>query len=93
MSDAAAKPTRQQVEDDLNEARARWREQETALTLDFQNEQFDFVAGPPRRYVGFKVVPDGVVVTTAEWTTVVSTTQLTKEEAMGMVASLKENLA
>lgn len=89
MSDAAAKVTQQQAEDDLKEARARWREQETIRTLEFQKEQFDFVAGPPRRYVGFKVVADGVTVITAEWTTVVSTTTLPQQEVLSLIATLQ----
>jgi hypothetical protein len=90
--DFTAKLAKQKVEDDLKNARERWREQETAKTLAFQQEKFDFVAGSPRNYVGFKFVSDGVEATTAEWTLVISTTKLTREEAMAMVSQLQERL-
>lgn len=89
--DFTAKLAKQKADDDLKNARERWREQETAKTLAFQQEKFDFVTGSPRNYVGFKFVPGGVEATTAEWTLVISTTKLTEEDAMAMVATLQGN--
>lgn len=90
--DFTAKLAKQKAEDDLKNARERWREQETEKTLAFQQEKFDFVAGPPRSYVGFKFFPGGVEATTAEWTLVISTTKLTQEEALTMISNVQENL-
>ena len=85
------KLSQQQMADDLLAARERWREQETVKTEAFQRENFTFVAGSPRRYVGFKFVSDGVEVATAEWTLVLSTTKLAKEEVQALIADLQES--
>lgn len=77
--------------DDLQAARVRWREQENVRTEAFQKETFAFVIGSPRRYVGFKFVSGGVEVVTAEWTTVVSTDTLTKDEVKALVSVLEGN--
>lgn len=88
--DFTAKLAEQKIKDDLKNARERWREQETAKTLVFQQEQFDFVAGSPRDYVGFKFVLGGVEVSIVEWTLIISTTKLTQEEAMAMGVAVQE---
>lgn len=77
--------------DDLQAARVRWREQETVKTEAFQKENFAFVIGSPRRYVGFKFVSGGMEVVTAEWTVVVSTDKLNHEEVRALIAVLQGN--
>lgn len=90
--DFTAKLAQQKAEDDLKNARERWREQETEKTLAFQQEKFDFVAGPPRQYLGFKFVSDGVEVVTAEWTLVSAVTKISKDDVLQMVANLQEKV-
>lgn len=90
--DFTAKLAQQKSKDDLQAARERWREQETVKTEAFQREQFGFVAGTPRRYVGFKFLAGGAVeVVTAEWTLVISSTMLAKEETLALIATLQGN--
>lgn len=90
--DFTAKLAQQKSKEDFQAARERWREQETVKTEAFQQEQFGFVVGSPRRYVGFKFVSGGEVeVVTAEWTLVISSTKLTKEETLALIATLQGN--
>lgn len=82
----------QQMKDELQAARDSWRLQETIKTEAFQRENFKFVAGSPRRYVGFKFVADGSVeVVSAEWTLVVATATLAKEEVQALIATLQDS--
>lgn len=87
--DFTAKLAQQKSKDDLQAARERWRAEETAKTEAFQKEQFEFVIGSPRRYVGFKFVADGVEAVTAEWTLVIDSITLSREEAHAMIAGLQ----
>lgn len=85
--------TEQQIKADaeLAVARKNWRENMTAETSVFQQENYEIVAGTPRRYVGATNQYDGTTeVTIAEWTTVAASVRLTRDEILVLIDGLQK---